>query len=284
MQHAWQAEVSSQCYWAPWHQETQASVWSSWSGRGCWCACTPHQCCDSTHSPALQWSPWEAEQSPSHQWRWSLATGTQSPCPKESSCKKLRRLSYCDGTCKISLSTFGWNSSWFVWADMWISSLANVNPAKCSYYFIVKSNIQTIRSHLSKFDTFETNLCLSVFWHLDMWLVETLYLLINSDRSNDHLLCLFSFHVVQAQWVNLGSQVSSHLITNTIIKLSLFIQRHSPPDRTWWSPALPDVHQWSLHLVLLLPSPAKLRPGRQEQSHLDLLCCPEKGAPGMLLP
>ena len=38
-----------------------------------------------------------------------------------------------------------------------------------------------------------------------------MYLLVNGDRPNDHLFRLFSFHVVQPQGVNLGSQVASHL-------------------------------------------------------------------------
>ena len=36
-----------------------------------------------------------------------------------------------------------------------------------------------------------------------------MYLLVNNDRPNDHLFRLFSFHVVQPQGVNLGSQVAS---------------------------------------------------------------------------
>ena len=38
-----------------------------------------------------------------------------------------------------------------------------------------------------------------------------MYLLVNSYGPNDHLFRLLSFHVVQSQRVNLGSQMASHL-------------------------------------------------------------------------
>ena len=39
-----------------------------------------------------------------------------------------------------------------------------------------------------------------------------MYLLIDCDRSDDHLLCLFLVHVVEAEGIDLGGQVAAHLV------------------------------------------------------------------------
>ena len=70
-----------------------------------------------------------------------------------------------------------------------------------------------------------------------------MYLLVNSDRPNDHLFRLLSFHVVQTQGVDLGSQVASHLKKVTVVIFFWGNLVQCSPDRTGWSPELQDVHQ-----------------------------------------
>ena len=118
----------------------------------------------------------------------------------------------------------------------------------------------------------------------DKYTTSWMYLLVNSDRPDDHLFSLLSFHVVQTQGVDLGSQVASHLKKVTVVIFFWGNLVQCSPDRTGWSPELQDVHQWSLHWELHHPCQAGLHPGRREKSHLGLLCCPAMEAPGTLHP
>lgn len=42
--------------------------------------------------------------------------------------------------------------------------------------------------------------------------IKKIYLLIDRDGSDDHLLCLFLVHVVEAEGIYLGGQVPAHLV------------------------------------------------------------------------
>ena len=97
-----------------------------------------------------------------------------------------------------------------------------------------------------------------------------MYLLVNSDRPNDHLFRLFSFHVVQPQGVNLGSQVASHLKKATAIiflPTGQFFHLVGPDGPLNCKMCINDLCTWS--------STSHARQGTAQggQSNLIWVCC-----------